>query len=322
MTTQSHEPAVPETMSYRKKSFFKTPWKVALFFVVLAVGAFGLIHYIQDKMTYVWTNDAFIEGYGVDLSSNVTEKIIDLFVDEGDYVQKGQAIAILQNNVPLAQREEAQAKIVSSAQEVTVKEAHFLKVRNDYERAVKGFEDRIISEQDFDHAQKNFEMAAGEVELAKANFILAKKQLDVIEAELTHYIIEAPKDGMIAKRWVWFGDVVRPGQSLFTMFDLQDVWVLANLQEKKIRKIKLGDKVKIHIDAYPGVDFEGEIFTIKGAAASKFTLVPQNNATGNYTKVEQRVPIKISIRPPSNFPKNEPLYLFPGMSAEIYVKVK
>ncbi|PCI96007.1 hypothetical protein COB11_00580 [Candidatus Aerophobetes bacterium] len=328
MTSPSSNPTpvpnqvLPETIQPNKKRFFKTPWKVTILALVCAAVAFGIVIYVHEKMTYVWTNDAFIEGYGVDLSSNVTEKVTDLFVDEGDFVKKGQIIAVLQNNVPLAQKKEAEAKIVSTEQEIVVKEAYYLKIRNDYERALKGIEDRIISEQDFDHAQKNFEMAVGELDLAKANYILSKKQLEVVEAQLTHYIIEAPRDGMIAKRWIWFGDVVRPGQSLYTMFDLEDVWVLANLEEKKIRKVKLGDKVKIHIDAYPGVDFYGEIFTIKGAAASKFTLIPQNNATGNYTKVEQRVPVKISIKRPSSFSKDEPLYLFPGMSAEVYVKVR
>ncbi len=313
---------LPDTIQPEKKRFFKTPWKVTVLALICAAIAFGIVIYSHEKMKYVWTNDAFIEGYGVDLSSNVTEKITDLFVDEGEFVKKGQVIAVLRNNVPLAQKEEAEAKIVSTEQEIIVKEAHYLKIRNDYERALKGIEDKIISEQDFDHAQKNFEMAVGELDLARANFILAKKQLEVVEAELTHYIIEAPQDGMIAKRWIWFGDVVRPGQSLFTMVDLEDVWVLANLEEKKIRKIRLGDEVKVRIDAYPGVDFYGEVFTIKGAAASKFTLVPQNNATGNYTKVEQRVPVKISIKRPSGFSKDKPLYLFPGMSAEVYVKVK
>ncbi len=305
-----------------RKPFFKTPWKIAAFFVFVVIAVLSISYVIIKKSQYVWTNDAFIEGFGTDLSSNVTEKIMELYVDEGDSVVKGQKIALLQNNVPLAQKDEAEANIESMKQEILVKEAHFLKLKSDYKRAIEGITDHIISVQEYEHVERDFQMSEAELELAYANFELAKKQLEVIDAKLTHYEIKAPQSGVIAKRWVWFGDVVQPGQSLYTMFDLQDVWILANLEEKKLRKIRLGDKVDIHIDAYPGYIFEGEIFTIKSAAASKFTLVPQNNATGNYTKVEQRVPIKISIQRPKDFPKDQPLYLFPGMSAEIYVWVK
>lgn len=312
---------VMEQPAIEKKPFYHSLWKGLLCVLILLAIVTCLAYFFHMKNARVWTNDAFIEGFGVDLSSNVTEKITHLYVDEGDTVTKGQTIAILENNIPTAEKEKARAEIVSTEKEILVKEAYFLKIRNDYDRAIKGIADKIISVQDFDHAQKDFERALAELELAKANYELAIRQLEVIEARLTHYVIEAPQDGVIAKRWVWFGDVVRPGQSLFTMYDLENIWVLANLEEKKVGKIKLGDKVKIHVDAYPGVDFMGEIFAIKGAAASKFTLVPQNNATGNYTKVEQRVPVKISIKRPQNYPQDKPLYLFPGMSVEVSILV-
>ena len=82
--------------------------------------------------------------------------------------------------------------------------------------------------------------------------------------------------------------------------------------------MKLGDRVEISVDAYPDKTFHGEVFTIKGAAASQFSVIPQNNATGNYTKVAQRIPIKITL----DVPKGEQLYLFPGMNAEVDIKAE
>lgn len=305
-----------------KKAFFKTPWKATLTgFLMTVMIASGAL-FVYYKRHYVWTNDAFIEGYGVELSTNVTEKVIELFVDEGDLVKQGQLLAVLYNNVPLARKQAALASIASAEQSVFIKEAYYLKVRNDYERALKGIKDQIISPQEFDHKQKDFEMAEAELDLTHANLELAKKELEVVDAQLLHYEVRAPEDGIIAKRWVWFGDVIQPGQSLYTLYNLDNVWVLANIEEKKIRHIKIGSPVKIHVDAYPGYTFHGEVFAIKGAAASKFTLVPQNNATGNYTKVEQRVPMKISIKKPADFPEDQPLYLFPGISAEVLIKVE
>ncbi|MGE3953742.1 MAG: HlyD family secretion protein [Parachlamydiales bacterium] len=289
----------------------------ALVIIGVAVGLFFF-----EWRRVVWTNDANIEAYQTNLTSNVTERILSLYVDEGDTVREGQLIAQLQNNVPLAQKAEAEANIIRLQQEIKVKEALLEKVRNDYIRAEEGIGDRVISAQDFDHKQKDFWMAEAGLALSIAALEQAVRQLEVIEAQLVHYTIHAPRDGVIAKRWVWVGDVVSPGQALYTMYDLQDVWVLANLEEFKMENIRLGDPVDIRVDAYPGYRFHGEIFTIKGAAASQFSLVPQNNATGNYTKVAQRVPLKISIRPPDDFPKGEPLYLFPGLSCEVLIKVK
>ncbi len=269
---------------------------------------------------YAWTNDANIDAYGSDLSANVTEKVIGVYADEGDIVEKDQLIVQLENNVPLAQKARAEAQIKVSEQEVVVKQAFLAKIRNDYIRAQEGIQDAVISEQDFDHMQKDYEMAAAELDFAIASLDRAKKELEVIEASLTHYSIYAPESGVIAKRWIWFGDVTSPGQSMFTMYDLDNVWVLARLEEEKIRDVSLGADVAITVDAYPGYTFKGQVFAIKSAAASQFSLVPQNNATGNYTKVAQRIPVKISIAKPDNFPDDKPLYLFPGMSVEVWIK--
>ncbi len=284
--------------------------------IVLIITLFWLFSWRH----YVWTNDANIEAYGSDLSSNVTEQVIGVFADDGDFVEKGQLIVQLQNNVPLAKKAEAEARIVTLKQEVLVKKANLEKIRNDYIRAEEGIQDAVISEQDFDHKQKDFEMASAELSLSLASLKEAKKQLEVIEASLTHYTIYAPQNGFIAKRWIWYGDVTAPGQSMFTMYDLENIWVLARLEEEKIGYVKLNNQVEITIDAYPGYIFTGKVFAIKGAAASQFSLVPQNNATGNYTKVAQRIPVKISVEKPDNFPEAKPLYLFPGMSVEVWIK--
>ena len=162
-------------------------------------------------------------------------------------------------------------------------------------------------------------MAKADLDYALADLEYSIKQLEVINTRLSHTVVVAPMNGMIAKRWVLTGDVMNPGQTMFTMFDLKDVWVLARLEEKKIAKVRIGDPVQIYVDAYPGYTFKGKVFVIKAAAASNFSLIPQDNATGNYTKVEQRIPIKITIERPENFPQNEPLYLLPGMNVEVKI---
>ncbi|MBS0622500.1 MAG: HlyD family secretion protein [Verrucomicrobia bacterium] len=189
-------------------------------------------------------------------------------------------------------------------------------------RALRGIEEEVISAQTFDHNQKDLEIASARVALALSELELARKTLEMVEAKLTHYTIYASQNGIIANRWVWLGDTVSPGQTLYTLVDLEDVWVLARLEETKMAHVKLGDFVKIHVDAYPNYTFHGEIFAIKGATASTFSPIPSNNATGNYTKVAQRVPIKMTIEPPDDFPKDQPLYLFPGMNVEVTIETR
>ncbi len=303
-----------------KKQNYTIHFVMTLGFIALSVLIVAFLFWFFSWRYYVWTNDANIEAYGSDLGANVTERVVGVYADEGDMVQEGELLVQLENNVPLAQKAEVEAEIVSLEQQIMVRDAYYQKIRNDYIRAEEGIADLVISAQEFDHKQKDFEMADAELKLALANLELSKKKLEVINAKLTHYSVHAPGNGMVSKRWIWYGDVTSPGQSMFTIYDLDNVWVLARLEEEKIENVRLGAEVEITVDSYPGWLFKGEVFSINGAAASNFSLVPQNNATGNYTKVAQRIPIKISIRRPENFPKDQPLYLFPGMQVEVWIR--
>jgi membrane fusion protein (multidrug efflux system) len=281
--------------------------------------ALGVGSYLFITSHYAYTRDAQIEGFSVNLSPDILARIIALNVDEGDFVEEGQLIAQLQDDILLSQKQESEANIIRSEERLKFARAHFEKVRNDYGRAEQGIMDQIISAQDFDHRQKDYEMAKADLDYALADLEYSMKQLEVINTRLSHTVVVAPMNGMIAKRWVLTGDVMNPGQTMFTMFDLKDVWVLARLEEKKIAKVRIGDPVDIYVDAYPGYTFKGKVFVIKAAAASNFSLIPQDNATGNYTKVEQRIPIKITIERPENFPQDQPLYLLPGMNVEVKI---
>ncbi|MCB1110870.1 MAG: HlyD family secretion protein [Chlamydiia bacterium] len=270
---------------------------------------------VQDE-EYVSTNDAFIDSYRIDLSPDILGRVIELKVDEGDLVRQGEVVAILEQDIFLSQKVEAEAALQSAIQNVAVQKANFEKIRNDYIRATKGIQDQIISSQSFDHFQKDYEMAEASYKQALADAELAESRIIVIQTYLNHTFIHAPFDGVIAKRWIFTGDVLRPGQSLFTMYDRARVWVQANLSEKKIQKVKLGAPVEISVDAYPDRKFYGKVFTIKAAAASQFSVIPQNNATGNYTKVAQRIPVKISL---DSTTPDASLYLFPGMNVEVKI---
>ncbi len=295
-------------------------WLISSAGAIIAILAIVFGYHIYESTVY--TEDAFIDAFRVNLAPDVfTGRIIDLKVDEGYYVKKGEIVAVQEQDILISQKKEAEASLLVAKKEVNVENALYIKLSEDYGRALQAIKDKIISIQQFQHVQQDYEAAQASYEKALADQELAERKIDVIDTYLYHTNIFSPCNGMIAKRWVFTGDVVRPGQALFSFYDTDNVWVQANLSERKIQKVRLGDRVEIHVDAYPDRKFYGTVFCIKAAAASQFSVIPQNNATGNYTKVTQRIPIKISLETADNDPK-APLYLFPGMNVEVTIRVK
>ncbi|PIS01025.1 MAG: hypothetical protein COT84_04275, partial [Chlamydiae bacterium CG10_big_fil_rev_8_21_14_0_10_35_9] len=289
---------------------------LSIFFIFVTVAA-SLWYYLSRE--YVWTNDAYIEAYSVQLSSDIEARIINLFVDEGDFVKKGELICELDQSILLSQKREALTKVELLEKQVKLDLIQMEKQRDIYRVAKKEFQKQIISFLDFDVIEKDYKIASANFQVSQANLENGIAQLEVIKEKLCHTKVFAPRDGMIAKRWVLSGDVVKPGQPLFTLYDLNNIWVTARMEETKMENVKIGSEVKIHVDTYPGKEFHGNVFVIKTAAASQFALIPPENATGNFTKVVQRIPVKIHINIPEN---SDQLYLFPGMSTEVKIKVR
>ena len=119
--------------------------------------------------------------------------------------------------------------------------------------------------------------------------------MQVIETQLKNAKLYSPISGIVAKRWLLPGDIVQPGQSVFTVTNNDKLWVAVYLEETKVAGVYVGQPSNFSIDAFPGVEFTGKVYSIGSNTASQFSLIPPNNASGNFTKVTQRVPLKISI---------------------------
>jgi membrane fusion protein (multidrug efflux system) len=120
----------------------------------------------------------------------------------------------------------------------------------------------------------------------------AQAALSQAELNLQYTKILAPVSGILSKRNVEPGQVVQPGQPLFSIVNLDDIWVTANFKETQLKNMRVGQKVTIRVDAY-GRDYSGVVESISGATGARFSLLPPENATGNYVKVVQRVPVRI-----------------------------
>lgn len=182
---------------------------------------------------------------------------------------------------------------------------------------------RILQQQERASAfQKTVIVAKSKVtskqtEVAAANIKRAKALLDAAKLNLSYTIVTAAIDGQVSKIDIQPGQLVQPGQSLFYIINNKEAWVIANFKETQLNKMIIGQKVSVKVDAYPGYDFQGKITSFSPATGSRFSLLPPDNATGNFVKTIQRLPVKISLDA-TNDPEKIKL-LRPGMNVDVDV---
>jgi membrane fusion protein, multidrug efflux system len=159
-------------------------------------------------------------------------------------------------------------------------------------------------------------------ESADAQALRSKTALDQAQLNLTYTTIVAPVDGVVGKRSVQVGENVGVGQDLMAIVPLRDVWVTANFKETQLAHMQPGQPVKIKVDTYGGRKWDGHVTSIGGATGAKYSLLPPENATGNYVKVVQRIPVRIDFDGNDKPDFNKDGLLRPGMSVEPDVKVR
>ena len=285
--------------------------------IVVAIGLAYLAYWYVHLRGWVATDDAFVDADAIEVAAKIVGRVDSLTVAEGDSVAPGQLLVVLEASELQAQEAQARADVEVARQSITVQEAALKLAQEDYERARVQHDAKIIPDQQFQHAQNAFEMARARVDMARAQLQSAAAKVPVIRSQIEHTRIFSPARGVVARKWVSLGDIVQPATPIFTLYDLHDVWVTANLEETKIGLVHVGDPAQIDLDAYRRT-FTGEVSLIGAAAASQFSLIPPNNASGNFTKVTQRIPVRLrfsdaahSVRPG----------LLPGMSATVRIRV-
>ena len=294
---------------------------IPLFIVIVGISILAYYWFIGSR-EYVSTDDAYVDANRAAISSKILGRIDSLTVNEGDTIEAGQILVRLDDSDLRAQQAQARTAMALAQENILLANVSLEKAQTDYRRAMAQIKDNVITKEQFDHAQSEFESAKARIGIANAQANSAKAQWAVIETQLKNTIIMSPMSGSVSKRWVLAGDVVSPGQPIFTVYDLKNLWVTANMEETSIGALRVGDNVELSVDAFPDTRFSGKIFQIGSNTASQFSLIPPNNASGNFTKITQRVPVKISISPALGPADKVMLQLLPGMSVEVKVKLK
>lgn len=188
----------------------------------------------------------------------------------------------------------------------------FEKVKTEKESLEKQIETTRQMERESDSRTQT---ASTQVKVAESVVKLRQTDLDYAKLQLSYAVVTAPFDGIVSKKNAVPGQLIQAGQPVCSIVSDHNLWVIANFKETQIGKLKTGMRVAIQVDAYSGEDITGRIASFASATGSKFSLIPPDNATGNFVKVVQRVPVRIDLDPAAGSYSN----LLAGMSANVKV---
>ena len=265
--------------------------------VILLAGYLGYEHF-----AYVTTDNAQIFGHSLMMAPKVSGYITSVNVVEGQKVSKGDILIQIdprdyENNLKQAKGELASI------------EARRRDAERNYRRLVDLLSKGAVSQQQFDTSTAQYNDV-------KAKYDAIASQVAQAELNLSNTKITAPVDGFIAKKSVEVGQLAAPGVPLLGFVDAGERWIIANFKETEIESIKLDALVEVEVDAISGKHFKAKVESISSATGATFTLLPPDNATGNFTKVVQRIPVKIKFE---NLSPDDIIKLRTGLSAFIKV---
>jgi membrane fusion protein (multidrug efflux system) len=354
----------------RAKNYFqdhpRAKWVLLAVAIVVIAGGIYFWHYYSTRES---TDDAQVQGHVTSVAARVSGTIIQVNVDDNQYVEAGTVLAQIDprdyqvalekakaqladaqansqassRSVPItatstaSQLANAQAGVAAAQQEaqaaqarVREAEANYKKLSTDEARLKQLVEKDEVSRQQYDAAVAAAQAAAATLDAAKAAVATAqshvvqarsgvraaetapqqvavtaaragaaeasvgtnKANLDQAQLNLDYTTIKAPVSGIVSKKNIEAGQIVQAGQPLIAIVPLNDIWVIANFKETQLKDMKKGQTAKIHVDAYDR-DYSGKVDSIGGATAGTFSLLPPENASGNFVKVVQRIPVKI-----------------------------
>src|SRR5882757_3825518 len=263
-----------------KRSLFRRPGVIVAIAVLAIVGigygAFAMFH----SFTHESTDDAFIDVHFVSVAPKIAGRVAVVHVDDNQLVKKGDVLVEIDPRdfqVALAQAKATLAKDKATQVQANVNE----------KRAQDLFTKKVISTQ-----ERDTNVATSDS--SKAAVAADQAAVEQAELNLGYTKVVAPIDGYVTKEAVATGDYVQVGQAFMSLVPPR-VWVIANFKETQLRNMQPGQPVNISVDAYPSLKLRGRVNSIQAGSGAAFSMLPPENATGNYVKVVQRVPVKIVL---------------------------
>jgi membrane fusion protein (multidrug efflux system) len=326
------QPAEPVKSGGSKRTVF-----IIMGVVLLGLVAVGVRRWIYS-LSHVSTDNAQVDGHIVPILPKVGGYVIEVRTDENRSVKAGDTLVVLDDRdykARLAQAEadlavalagvSNRARVGQAEAQVAQMQANAEKAHADLERIKPLAEKDIVPKQALDAAEAAARAADAGLAAAQAALLgadgrvaAARAARDQAALNLSYTRITAPSEGVVSKKSVELGQLVQPGQPLMSLVPLGDVWITANLKETQTADVTPGDPADFTVDAYGGRHFSGHVESLSPATGARFSLLPPDNATGNFTKVVQRIPVRIRLDA-----QNDPARpLRPGMSVAVTIKTK
>jgi len=280
-----------------------TPKRKKKFMTIIGGGilVLGIIYWLYAR-NYADTDDAYVNANVVQVAPQVTGKLLHLNVINNQFVKKGDLLFELDPEPFIVAVNKAKA-------EIGINEAKYINAKITAERVLMLIKFKAVSKQAADDAAANLQATEASVAFAKA--ALAQDELN-----LRYTRVFAANNGWVTNLTLREGNVVNENQPLFALVTDEQYWVDANFKETEMERIKPGQSAKIVVDLYPGHTFHGIVDSISSGSGAAFSLLPPQNATGNWVKITQRVPVKVIIKDPDS---HYPLRI--GTSATVTIKL-
>ncbi|SRR5579885_536899 len=352
MTSQEKPPVDPEQTAReekQRKRDTRRRWLLrGLVVVVVVVGiVWALYHFLVGRW-YESTDDAYVNGNVVQITPQVPGTVVSIGADDNDFVREGQPLLKLDPSNAQVALDAAEADLAatvrkvrglysgvnSSQAEVAVRQAAVAQARADYQRRQGLAKTGAISAEELQHARDALTAAesalsAVQGQLATSKALVEDTQIashpDVAAAaakvreaylDLQRDTLVAPVSGHVAKRAAQVGQRVQPGTPLMAVVPLSQVWVDANFKETQLQHMRIGQPVTLGSDLYGGdVEYHGKVEGLGVGTGSAFSLLPAQNATGNWIKIVQRLPVRIELDP--NELQKHPLRIGLSMTAKV-----
>lgn len=206
-------------------------------------------------------------------------------------------------------------KRVIPKQQIDQSRAAARKIEGEHRMAVAEFQEARAELQEARAERERLNVLDGELNMLRHREASLRARVEQQKLDLNDRVIGSPINGVVDKTFVEAGEFVTPGQRLLLVHDPDHVWIEANIKETQIRKLKIGQPVKVDVDAYPDEKFEGTVMSIGNSTTGKFALLPNPNPSGNFTKITQRLPVRIGV-------EQKDRKLSPGMMVEVRIDVR